>query len=102
MGTNWFKLSDGLDLGWRSLDTLGSVMWAVDCKDMLMVRDNVTQDNIEEGNSVNIFHQCPHFKLYDLQDKPSSYAVINGGWAIYEKPNFRGKHANTKQISKIH
>ena len=42
-----------------------------------------------DGNAVHIFHQCPNFKLYNLQEKPNSYVVLNGGWAIYEKPGFK-------------
>ena len=41
-----------------------------------------------DGKAVHIFHECPNFKLYDLQDKPSSFTVQNGGWVIYEKPNY--------------
>ena len=42
-----------------------------------------------DGNAVHMFHQCQNFKLYNLQEKPSSYVVLNGGWAIYEKPGFK-------------
>ena len=41
-----------------------------------------------DEKAVHIFHECPNFKLYDLQDKPSSFTVQNGGWVIYEKPNY--------------
>ena len=95
---------DGQDLGWRQVEGLGSALWAVDTTDSLMVRDNVTPDNIEgrtlhdhdvcvifsflDGNAVHIFQECSNFKLYNLQDKPSSFNVQNGGWVVYEKPNY--------------
>lgn len=41
-----------------------------------------------DGNAVHIFQECPNFKLYNLQDKPSSFNVQNGGWVVYEKPNY--------------
>ena len=44
---------------------------------------------ILDGHGVHIFHECPNFKLYNLQDRPSSFAVQNGGWVIYEKPNYK-------------
>jgi len=91
MGTHWLRIQDGHDLGWRMVDMLGSSLWAVDSRDCLMVRDNATQDNIDDEKAVHIFHECPNFKLYDLQDKPSSFTVQNGGWVIYEKPNYMGR-----------
>ena len=45
-----------------------------------------------DGNAVHIFHECPNFKLYNLQDKPSSFTVQNGGWVVYEKPNYMVKN----------
>lgn len=47
MGTNWYRLNDGLDLGWKSVALLGHNMWAIDSKDFLLMRDNVKQANIE-------------------------------------------------------
>ena len=38
---------DGLDLGWRMVDMLGSSLWAVDSRDCLMVRENATPENID-------------------------------------------------------
>ena len=32
-----------------------------------------------------------NFKSFNMQEKPSSFRVMNGGWVIYEKPNFKGK-----------
>lgn len=37
-------------------------------------------------------HPCQNFKLYNLQEKPASYIVLNGGWIIYEKANHKGKY----------
>ena len=47
MGTNWFRLQDGLDLGWRMVDMMDSVLWGLDCKEGLMARPNVNMDNIQ-------------------------------------------------------
>jgi len=91
MGTNWFRIQDGLDIGWRMVTMMDSVLWGVDSRDGLMARSNVNIDNIQDGNAVHIFHQCQNFKLYNLQEKPSSYVVLNGGWAIHEKPGFKGR-----------
>ena len=33
-----------------------------------------------------------NFKTFSLQEKPSNFFVLHGGWVIYEKANFKGKH----------
>ena len=32
-----------------------------------------------------------NFKSFNIEEKPSCFKVIHGGWVIYEKPNFKGK-----------
>ena len=44
-----------------------------------------------DGNAVHLTHECSNFKQFDLQDRPSSFVVHNGGWVVYEKPNYKGK-----------
>ena len=86
---------------------VGDTLWGLDSGDKLLALRDVTPDNIQggqttqepqtnddfllEGNQVNLFHQCANFKQFDLQDKPTSFQVHNGGWVIYEKPNYKGK-----------
>ena len=45
-------VQDGHDLGWRMVEMLDTALWAVDTRDCLMVRENVTPDNIQG----QIFH----------------------------------------------
>ena len=111
-------VQDGHDLGWRMVLILDTALWAVDTRDCLMVRENVTPDNIQgqifmimivcfhlslnsDGNAVHIFHECPNFKLYNLQDKPSSFTVQNGGWVVYEKPNYMVKYIFLNIVSLV-
>ena len=54
-----------------------------------------------DGNAVHIFHECPNFKLYNLQDKPSSFTVQNGGWVVYEKPNYMVKYIFLNIVSLV-
>ena len=45
-------VQDGHDLGWRMVLILDTALWAVDTRDCLMLRENVTPDNIQG----QIFH----------------------------------------------
>ena len=47
--------------------------------------------HISAGNAVNVFDGSVNFMCFNIQDKPSSYVVMNGGWAIYSEANFKGK-----------
>ena len=47
MGSNWFRLEEGHELGWKLVACRDGVMWAVDGKEGLLARCNVAQDNIE-------------------------------------------------------
>ena len=53
MGSNWFRLEEGHELGWRLVASRDGVMWALDGKEGLLVRCNVSQDNIEGKSSHN-------------------------------------------------
>ena len=53
-------VQDGHDLGWRQVECLGSALWAVDTVDCLMVRNNVTPDNIE-GRKLHDHDDCVIF-----------------------------------------
>ena len=57
MGTHWFRINDGLDMGWKNVALLGHNMWAIDSKDSLLVRDNVKQDNIQGRYCLTIMNQ---------------------------------------------
>ena len=46
---------------------------------------------LSDGNSVHLSHQCANFRQFDLHQKPTSFVVHNGGWVVFEKPNFKGK-----------
>ena len=80
--------------------TPGTALWSetmsrqttskVKCFKIMMVCHRLSLNL--DGNAVHIFHECPNFKLYNLQDKPSSFTVQNGGWVVYEKPNYMVKN----------
>jgi len=93
MGTNWYKMNTGKDTNiiWKMVVGEGDLLWGLENSDKLFARRNVTLDNIQDGNSVNIFNENGNFKCFNVQEKPSSYVVHHGGWVIYEKPNFKGK-----------
>jgi len=93
MGTNWEKLNTGVDTNvqWKMVEVDNGHLWGIDTSDKLMCRKNATQDNILGGNAVNLYDENGNFKSFNIQDKPSSYAVSNGGWVIYSMANFKGK-----------
>ena len=63
MGTNWFRIQDGLDIGWRMVTMMDSVLWGVDSRDGLMARSNVNIDNIQGGDSALYSLLYPETKL---------------------------------------
>jgi len=93
MGTNWFKLNTAKEANivWKMVVGEDGLLWGLDSTDKLLARKNVNTDNIQEGNSVNLFDENGNFKCFNIQEKPSSYVVHHGGWVIYEKANFKGK-----------
>jgi len=93
MGNNWFKMNTRKDtnIAWKMVVGEADFLWGLDSSDKLLARRNVKADNIEDGNSVNLFDENGNFKCFNIQEKPNSYVVHNGGWVIYEKANFKGK-----------
>ena len=47
MGSHWYKMEDGLDMGWRMVTVMKDLMWGIDTKEMLMARNNVCLENIK-------------------------------------------------------
>jgi len=93
MGTNWFKMNTGKEknIVWKMVAGEAGLLWGLDTGNKLLARKNATNENIEDGNMINIFEEIVNFKSYNIQEKPSTYVVHNGGWVIYEKANFKGK-----------
>merc|ERR1711962_32344 len=92
MGTNWFKMNTGTSVeSWKQAVGWDNILWTIDGGDLVRCKDGATRDCIEPGNSITLMTEHVNFKSYNMQEKPSSYSVINSGWVMYEKPNFKGK-----------
>jgi len=93
MGNNWFKLKTGADknIEWKLAAIYSDHLFGTDKEDTLMYRGEAGADKIIPGNSVNLYDENGNFKSFDIQEKPCSYIVRNGGWVIYSLGNFKGK-----------
>jgi hypothetical protein len=92
MGSNWFKLEarPSVEL-FKLAVAYGGALWAIDAGENLRCKEKATQEHITKGNAVTLMDDCGNFKSFNIQEKPSSFRVMNGGWVVYEKPNFKGK-----------
>jgi len=93
-GSNWFKLNTGCsqsNITWKMVAGAGTSLWGIDRDNKLLCRKEVDQTNIEAGRAVSIFSDAQTFKHVNLHDKPASFLVVNGGWVVYEKQNFKGR-----------
>lgn len=97
MGTNWFKMQTKTfgdkSVEWKMIagDTSAGCLWGIEAGDVITVKLGAAKEDIAGGNTVSMMEELGNFKTFSLQEKPSSYSVLNGGWVIYEKPNFKGK-----------
>ena len=44
-----------------------------------------------DGNTISLMEDQVNLKSFTIQERPSSFKVVNGAWALYEKANFKGK-----------
>jgi hypothetical protein len=93
MGSNWFKINtgQGSNIEWKSVAFSGGLLWGLDKDEQLLARQHSEKENIEAGTSVSLFNDAANFKRTHLQEKPSSFVSLSGGWVVYEKPNFKGR-----------
>jgi len=89
MGTNWYQLST--DRVWRMVASYNGYLWGVETSDLATCKTGADITDIIPGNSVTLSDEYGQFKSFSIQEKPSSFQVLHGGWVIYEKPNFKGK-----------
>ena len=43
-----------------------------------------------EGNAVNVYEAMKNFKMFNVTERPSTCAVVTGGWVIYSLPSYKG------------
>jgi len=93
MGNNWFKVRTGAEknIEWSQATGCDDFFFGTDKEDALITRSSASVNKIVPGNSVNLFDENGNFKSFDIQEKPCSYIVRNGGWVIYTNANFKGK-----------
>ena len=109
MGTNWCKMTTGQENNreWKMVAEEGGCLWGVESPDsatckkgagwqditgLCMKNSNIKLLlSIKAGNSVTLADEFGQFKSFSIQEKPSSHVIVNGGWVIYEKPNYKGK-----------
>ena len=92
MGTNWFRMETkpGVE-GWKAAVAFEGALWGIDNTDILRCKEQATSEDIATGNAVTLMEEYGNFKSFNIQEKPSGFKVVHGGWVIYEKPNFKGK-----------
>ena len=92
MGSNWFKMETRPNAeAWKQAVMYEGALWGIDGTDVVRCKEKADQDQILPGNSITVMDEFANFKSFNIQEKPSSFRVLNGGWVIYEKPNFKGK-----------
>ena len=92
MGTNWFKMDTRPNVeAWKQAVMYEGSLWGIDGTEVVRCKEQATQDQILAGNSITLMEEFANFKSFNIHEKPSSFRVLNGGWVIYEKPNFKGK-----------
>jgi len=93
MGFNWFKMRTGLDknIEWKMAAGRSHLLFGIDKEDSLLYRENAGIEDLVDGASVNLYDENANFKTFDIQEKPASYLVRNGGWVIYSNANLKGK-----------
>ena len=92
MGTNWFKMDTRPNAeAWKQAVMYEGSLWGIDGTEVVRCKEQATQDQIVAGNSITLMEEFANFKSFNIHEKPSSFRVLNGGWVIYEKPNFKGK-----------
>jgi hypothetical protein len=39
---------------------------------------------------VNVYEAMENFKVFNVTSRPSTCAVVTGGWVIYNQPSYKG------------
>ena len=92
MGTNWFKMETKPNAeSWKQAVMSEGMFWGIDGSEVVRCKEQAAHDQILPGNAITLMDEFANFKSFNIQEKPSSFRVLNGGWVIYEKPNFKGK-----------
>ena len=92
MGTNWFKMETKPNVeSWKQAVMSEGTFWGIDGSEVVRCKEQAAHDQILPGNAITLMDEFANFKSFNIQEKPSSFRVLNGGWVIYEKPNFKGK-----------
>ena len=76
---------------WKQAVMSEGTFWGIDGCEVVRCKEQAAHDQILPGNAITLMDEFANFKSFNIQEKPSSFRVLNGGWVIYEKPNFKGK-----------
>ena len=66
-------------------------LWGIETTEVVSCRTGADPASLLPGNAVTLTEEYGQFRSFSLQDKPTSFLVLHGGWVIYEKQNYKGK-----------
>ena len=66
-------------------------LWGIEGTDLVTAKPGADLASLLPGNEVTLADEYGQFRSFSLQEKPSSFLVLHGGWVLYEKQNFKGK-----------
>ena len=66
-------------------------LWGIEATEAASCHPGAGPASLLPGNGVSLAEEYGQFRSFSLQEKPTSFLVLHGGWVIYEKQNYRGK-----------
>ena len=66
-------------------------LWGIEGTDVVSCKTGADPASLLPGNGVSLAEEYGQFRSFSLQEKPTSFLVLHGGWVIYEKQNYKGK-----------
>ena len=76
---------------WKLVASHAGCLWGIEGTDVVSCKVGADTASLLPGNGVTLADEYGQFRSFSLQEKPSSFLVLHGGWVIYEKQNFKGK-----------